>query len=32
MTGNPVAAIKIGNGDSANACDVTISVLYDSTP
>jgi len=32
MAGNPVSAIHVGNGDSANTCDVTISVLYDSTP
>jgi hypothetical protein len=32
MSGNAVAAVHVGNGDSANACDVTISVLYDSTP
>jgi hypothetical protein len=32
MAGNPVASIWVGNGDGDNACDVTISVLYDSTP
>jgi hypothetical protein len=32
MVGNPVAAIWVGNGDSATAADVTIAVVYDATP
>lgn len=32
MAGNPVAAVWVGNGDGDYSCDVTISVLYDSTP
>lgn len=32
MTGNPVAAIWVGNGDSAAAANITVSAIYDSTP
>jgi len=32
MTGNPVTAIWISNGDTAGASDVTVSVMYDATP
>jgi hypothetical protein len=32
MSGNPVAAIWVGNGDSAGAVDVTVAAVYDATP